>query len=185
MSFQIINDCFLNRYIEEPDETDVIIPEGIEVIGKQAFFVSGNMKSVTFPSTLKYVQPHAFECCYHLKEIRASHSVYYLWENVFYNCFPMDTLVWKGVTIPVDLLKHSLSRLLETLEHHMLHYLIEENLTESMQQALDSGRFVNQKNIDQLIRYANHHQKYEMQIILTRYKHDHLGYQNIFDKLKL
>ena len=49
-------------------DMDIAIPEGIEIIGKNAF-KSVNITSVIFPESVKIIEDHAFSHCEKLKEI--------------------------------------------------------------------------------------------------------------------
>lgn len=47
----------------------LVLNEGLESIGLQAFAKSQKLTSVTFPSSLKRIGEHAFEDCTHLEEV--------------------------------------------------------------------------------------------------------------------
>ena len=64
-------------------------------------------------------------------------------------------------------------------------YMIENNHCECLEKMLESGEFVNQKNIDTMILYAIKNQKYQIQLMLTDYKRQKGWYQEIDQKLKL
>ena len=50
---------------------NAVLPEGVAVIRRNAFYNCANLKSVYYPSTLKTVEKYAFRDCDKLKEIRA------------------------------------------------------------------------------------------------------------------
>ncbi len=50
---------------------------------------------------------------------------------------------------------------------------------------LDSVRnFITKRNFSDLIVYANEQKNYEMQIQLTNYKNQHIGYESVEDKIR-
>jgi len=64
-------------------------------------------------------------------------------------------------------------------------YLIENDQYEMLDKILKSGEFVNQKNIDELIRIAVENQAHEIYLLLMEYKQQKNWYQEITDKFKL
>ncbi|GMI22947.1 hypothetical protein TeGR_g10972 [Tetraparma gracilis] len=59
-----------SEYISRLDLTEVVIPEGIETIGKQAFQNCRNLKKVVLPSTLRFLGHACFRECVSLVEIK-------------------------------------------------------------------------------------------------------------------
>lgn len=60
-----IKKCMLNK----DSTTEIVIPEGVEVIGEYAFINFLNLKKITFPSSLRRIREGAFECCKSLESI--------------------------------------------------------------------------------------------------------------------
>lgn len=52
-----------------PKFEEVILPEGLETIGDQAFYYNSNLKRIAFPSTLKTIGSYAFQSCSQLTTI--------------------------------------------------------------------------------------------------------------------
>lgn len=71
------NDCYYERrwveikkcMLNKDRTTEIVIPEGVEVIGEYAFINFVNLKKITFPSTLTRIREGAFECCKSLESI--------------------------------------------------------------------------------------------------------------------
>lgn len=64
----------------------VEIPEGIEKIGKSAFFDKRGIISVKFPSTLKEIESRAFRNCISLETVVFQRSQVVIHEDAFKNC---------------------------------------------------------------------------------------------------
>jgi len=56
-------------------DTDVVIPDGIEAIGKAAFGNNNSVHSVVIPSGVKIIQENAFSCCRNLEGVTLPHGV--------------------------------------------------------------------------------------------------------------
>lgn len=76
-----IKKCRLNK----DDTTEIVIPEGVEVIGEYAFINFVNLKKITFPSSIRIIEEGAFECCKSLESIEFSNPVYFF-KNSFRFC---------------------------------------------------------------------------------------------------
>lgn len=116
-------DCYYERrWVEirkcnlDPDTTvEVKIPEGVEVIGTNAFINYINLEKITFPSTLTYIREYAFECCKSLKKIEFINPLR-IEKNAFRFCDSLETvtvsfsnprksfeLIWENQRIPGEL----------------------------------------------------------------------------------
>ena len=89
----------IDSYDEIPDHAfrnsmiyKVVIPEGIEVIGKAAFKNCENLESVEFPSTLQKICTSAFEGCTSLRSVIIPEGVEVIQQKAFYGC----THLWKA-----------------------------------------------------------------------------------------
>lgn len=60
--FDISNNVLYDYYLE-PDETEVVIPEGVTLIGTYAFEKCNSLKSVTIPDSVTKILDWAFEGC--------------------------------------------------------------------------------------------------------------------------
>lgn len=111
---KIGSDAFSGTGIE-----NLVLPEGVEVIGDRAFRSCIDLKSVSLPSTLKRIGYAAFSECKNLKHIQLPEgleeidgsafsnsgiidisipdSLLYLGENVFYGCKMRNLEKYKGI----------------------------------------------------------------------------------------
>ncbi len=66
--------------------TEVILPEGMEVIGDSAFAFCDTMTKIVLPSTLKAIGTKAFSCCSLLEKINFPESLEYIGKDAFEKC---------------------------------------------------------------------------------------------------
>ena len=85
--YEIPDHAFRNCMIDK-----VVIPEGIEVIGKSAFKNCENLEIVEFPSTLKEIRTSAFEGCTSLRDVIIPEGVEVIQQKAFYG----STHLWKA-----------------------------------------------------------------------------------------
>jgi hypothetical protein len=64
----------------------VVLPEGIEQIGKSAFSGCEQLATINLPDSLRRIGGRAFEGCKALREIRLSAKVVFIGELAFYGC---------------------------------------------------------------------------------------------------
>ncbi len=68
------------------DFESVIVPEGIERIGVQAFKHCGNLKSIDLPNSLKEIEHSAFAWCEKLEGIEMPNGIKSIESSVFWDC---------------------------------------------------------------------------------------------------
>lgn len=77
---------------------NMIIPDGIEVIGKGAFlsnrFQHNNIKSVKFPDSLKKIEEEAFLQCVDLTDIQFGNGLEYIGKSAFASCRGLEEIVF-------------------------------------------------------------------------------------------
>ena len=75
------------------DDITVVIPEGIKVIGEQAFKDAiNNLSAVVFPETLVVIETGAFSECYKLTSIAFPHSLAYIGPAAFHRCMRLSSV---------------------------------------------------------------------------------------------
>ena len=75
-----------NLYLNGELVTDLVIPEGVTQIKREAFQSCYSINSVTLPSTLKSIGYEGFEQCENLKRIVIPDSVETIGDNAFRDC---------------------------------------------------------------------------------------------------
>ena len=75
------------------DLTTVIIADGIEKIGNDAFREAPLLTNIELPDTLKEIENNAFDGCSSLKEITLPEGLEKIGDNVFNNCTSLTEIV--------------------------------------------------------------------------------------------
>ncbi|NCB42523.1 MAG: leucine-rich repeat domain-containing protein [Clostridia bacterium] len=76
-------------------QSRLIVPEGLESIGKDAFFKNALLKGVVLPSTLKSIESHAFFGCKNLESVTVKGPVSSIGDFAFADCINI-----KSINIP-------------------------------------------------------------------------------------
>ncbi len=79
---EIENDCFSNcKNIEE-----VILNEGIQLLGTFSFYDCRQLKSITIPKSVKSIGRFCFSACYNLEEVILQEGLETIDDRCFFNC---------------------------------------------------------------------------------------------------
>lgn len=70
----LICDGQLVKYLG--NNNNVVIPDGVEIIGERAFSDNTKLKNVVIPSTVKQIGAYAFNCCSELTELTVEGSTF-------------------------------------------------------------------------------------------------------------
>lgn len=73
-------------------ESHIIVPEGIEVIGKNAFFKNALLKGVALPNSLKTIDDNAFFACKNLESIIIKDKVTHIGSFAFADCINLKII---------------------------------------------------------------------------------------------
>ncbi len=92
MSFEIENGV-LRKYKEEPDVTEVVIPNDITEIAERAFMYCENIKAVIINGNVKTIGLMAFYRCYKLETVTIAEGVEKIKNEAFGDCFPMKSII--------------------------------------------------------------------------------------------
>lgn len=74
MGFQIDENHVLQKYINEPGKSKIVVPDNVKVIGINAFHSCRTLESITLPDTVEEIEfgpfgETPFQGCVNLKEI--------------------------------------------------------------------------------------------------------------------
>jgi len=89
---KILADCALF----DCDIKELVLPEGITHIGKDALYSCGALESITLPENLRYIGDEAFGNCNALEEITLPKSLEYLGTSVFMYCAKLTKINFAG-----------------------------------------------------------------------------------------
>ncbi len=90
----------LVRYTEEPGVTEVIVPEQVQILGKECFLGCQQIVSVSLPDGMTEIAFRAFKNCRNLQRIRIPETVVRIEEAAFSGCEQI-----KEFTLPPNLEK--------------------------------------------------------------------------------
>ena len=83
---------------EMPENTSIIVKDGIEIISASAFARCSNLIAITFPNSIDSIGEEAFQVCQSLSSITIPNSVTSIGNYAFYYC-PLDEIkIPKNVT---------------------------------------------------------------------------------------
>ena len=82
----------------------VVIPAGVERIGREAFMNCLNLKSVTIPDGVKAIEERAFDNCFELTGIELPSTVNHIGNEVFRGCKKLERIKLPELvkTIPIE-----------------------------------------------------------------------------------
>lgn len=84
----IINKDRLEKYIGR--ESYLVIPDGIKIIGEEAFKGCASIEEVLLSSTVTNIMPHAFKGCRKMKKINFPSSLISIGEYAFHRCHSLQ-----------------------------------------------------------------------------------------------
>lgn len=79
----------------------VIIPEGVNTLGKESFSCS-NLKKIVLPDSLKTIDELAFSNCHELVELSIPEGVEKIGQSVFFCCSKLDSITLPSTLIEFD-----------------------------------------------------------------------------------
>ena len=104
--FEIGNDKIVNgriiegSFVEDPEISSLIIPEGITDIGELAFYGCANLREVSFPSSLRYIREEAFGES-GITEAMLPAGLELIEEKAFFNCESLRRINVPGISTVV------------------------------------------------------------------------------------
>ena len=82
--------------------TDIVIPEGVQVIPTSFFESATNIKTVSLPSTIEEINSLAFQGCTNLTTINFPESLEYIGRCAFDGCTSLDGITFPDTPLIVD-----------------------------------------------------------------------------------
>lgn len=122
MAFQITGTT-LKKYTPEPEETKIIVPNGIEVIGRHAFSRAKNIVSVVLPESVRIIEEGAFDCCDNLVSVNVPYGIKVIADSTFMNCDSLDNIFLPDTVTEIEGFAFSGCKSLDSFH-------ISENVTE-------------------------------------------------------
>lgn len=74
------------------NDTKIIIPDGVEIIGKSCFFANRNIKEIVLPDSVKVIERMAFQECLYLNKINLPDSLKLIEEYAFDCCKSLKSI---------------------------------------------------------------------------------------------
>ena len=94
MGFYIVNNRFCyQRRIGETKETNVVIPEGVEVISESTFRKWKELETVIIPKTVKKIESNAFFECEKLKSVILPEGLEEIGDDAFSKCRSFTSII--------------------------------------------------------------------------------------------
>ena len=79
-------------YLNGIEVKDLVIPNGVTYIGKQAFYNYDGLATVTIPSSVISIQSHAFQNCSGLTSVTIPDGVISIGESAFAECYSLASV---------------------------------------------------------------------------------------------
>ncbi len=92
----IIENRTLVKYLPEPGQTKVIIPDGVECIGAFAF-VNAGLEELYLPKSVNFISAEAFRFCRRLKTVYFPEEPPFVSEYAFFKC-PLERVMFRKMT---------------------------------------------------------------------------------------
>lgn len=123
-------------------EALVTIPDGVEIIGSNAFVENEDLKEIKLPESLSSIEDAAFKYCLKLRQISLPKNVRTIGEQCFYGCESLEELEIRG---EVEVISKEAFKGCKFKE-----LLLPESIIE-----IDDNAFNSNKNLDTILLPAN------------------------------
>lgn len=73
-------------YVDNKIVKNLIIPDNVEYVSKDAFFSCQSIETIQIPSNIKHIEDNVFWNCTNIKSVKIEDGLTSIGDNVFYNC---------------------------------------------------------------------------------------------------
>ena len=169
------------------------IPETVTSIGCHAFHLCEKLKEISLPDSITIIGQQAFAMCFSLEKIEIPDSVTKIGENAFRFCTSLHDIKYHHIGFSLSeaftweqavATAGQLENLLRNPKQKTLLLWLKEHFDSlnfidiaDFEKILQTGKIFDINNINEFIRLANEIGLYEIQVMLTNYKAESLGYQ--------
>ncbi len=118
--------AFSSKNILVPNDSieEIVLPEGLKSIGKNAFFNCRRLRKITFPESLVKIYESAFQGCEKLESVQLHGEIRIIEESAFHNCKSLKSVEIKGKNVSImDWAFFGCKNLSEVTLHHGVNFL--------------------------------------------------------------
>ena len=92
--------CVIQAEADDYSAEKIVIPDGVDIIGWDAFCNFQNLKEVIMPDTVKEIRGGAFEKCINLEKVTLSKNIKDIFGDAFKYCRSLKDINIKDITAP-------------------------------------------------------------------------------------
>ena len=130
--------------------TDLVIPEGVDRIGGDAFTYCENLKSVTIPDSVNFIGVYAFEDCVNLEKINLPDTAVEIQDRAFKNtAYIKNTDNWEDGVI------YNGNHLIDTDKSHSGEFVVKDNTLDIAYGAFDSNKNLTSVKLPDSLEYIS------------------------------
>ncbi len=90
---EVVNNALVTQELNKKTITEIIIPEGVTVIGDDTFDGYTKLSKITLPTTLTMIGARAFQCCSKLTDISLPGALIQIDEQAFLRCESLKSVI--------------------------------------------------------------------------------------------
>ena len=92
--------CVIQGEVEDYSAEKIVIPDGVDSIGHDAFCNFRNLKEVVMPDSVKAISSGAFEKCVNLEKVTLSKRLSTIAPSAFSHCHSLEDINFKDIKVP-------------------------------------------------------------------------------------
>lgn len=93
VEFEIENGRLLSCRVNEPDDTEIVIPENVRMIGEGVFKGMRKIEKITLPRSLEIIEAGAFKGCMSLNRLDFPNTLKEIGDYAFHRCHALKAAV--------------------------------------------------------------------------------------------